>query len=1274
MCPRSRFAEFNLDPALAEAVESAPDQQVIEGIIRLEDPAQVPTEFRVVSHFIRVCTGRFLAEHAWKIRQHPNVVSLKAARPLGILQSGQNSTEFQNLKAGMGRPSGALPFTGRGCIVAALDFGLDFGHPNFLNADGTTRVMSFWHQGAPYDAAHSNPYGYGRVFSPDDIDAALRASDPYEALGYHPAISDTGNGSHGTHTLDIAAGNGRAPSSSSGIAPEAALMFVHLSTPRLGIVGDLGDSVRMLEALDFVHRTAGDRPCVVNISVGREAGSHDATSPFEQAMHELLRMPPGTNRAICQSAGNYGSANLAVNGWLRDGEQRDLEWIVHPSDISPEIDAWYSGNDRFVAAILPPDRANPVEVKLGEVADIKHNGNLVGRIYHRKNDPNNRDNHIEVFLYTGAPAGVWILRLMGEYVITGRFHAWIERAIPGAQSSFDHRITSRKYTLGTIATSPLVITVGAYNANVEGRPLAPFSSCGPTRDERQDKPELLAPGVGVVAARSIPRDAVRQEGLLIARSGTSMATPHVTGVVATMFEAAGRAVSISEIRDCLQQSADQVTDAKRLNCCAWGLLNIGEAVHRIREPVPLEAQSVTAESWLMSPDSVDSEVAAGDEASVSEGEDEIGGDEEERDAFPNVESATQEGIPMNSDLTARFLDRVEQALQSTNDGRDRSQTSFLQRLLSELGVHASAPETSPAVLFRAAVQGRSPNMLRIVAVPLQKPADELQIGDWMLRAVPGIGDRGHVAVLASDDLLPASSLAYEGIASEGKQPGYYGVVIEGGAFPHRRNEHFARRFLDARGRVPANTLILRPEPEEPGPAEEFTPPAWLKIERRTRPRSADGYFQLEAADELDGSTKFTPPSWLKIERRTTPQTAHVPYEAVEDFMFQPTGGQTDFGPRLRKAWHASIEHMFEKNINDEVIPIIANKLGVSAADAEEQVRFFSPASRPPKISLSRRSITWRAIPSSAGSPSTAVYKKVDQPENQVSLALSDFDPSGALRMAKDQILRVQDEYCEWQVFRDSKTNKITRVVFTSEPPEYCTFLYNPADPGLIKFAQALLVKIYQRRCDSTAVKLSDLETTNARGNTVYNPGNDWNNKFCVHLQQPNNTLGAEINIAAHAAIVRKGSSGTVISNISALLACDHFGEEKRQSDPAIGDIVNQLARENRLITLENPVGLYMMSLDTSGWTTPDGTDPQEFWRVINGRADKDPSKAMIVRADYKVPTSKGYTVSDIKIGGVPIAFGGHIAEHLEMRLGALFGAKDTDLNGKPLAPPTPVGC
>jgi 3',5'-cyclic AMP phosphodiesterase CpdA len=606
-----RFEEFNLDPALAEEVEAAPEEKIIEGIVRLEDPDQIPLQFTVVSRFKRICTGRFAATDAWTIRRHPNVVSLKAARPLGIHE--REIRADLGLPKATGTPDNSFEtFTGRGCIVAALDFGLDFAHPSFLNPDGTTRLVGFWNQGAPYDLAHPNRFGYGRIYSQKEINAALLVSDPYQALGYHPAISDTGSGSHGTLTLDIAAGNGRAPDGTRigesqqrgisdnqatervvfsdhlnlgpGAAPGAALIFVHLSTPRLSAVGDLGDSVRVLEALDYVQMTARGWPWVVNLSVGRTAGCHDGTSLVEQGMHELLRLGP--DRAICQSAGNYRCAHLAVDGWLRDGEYRDLEWIIDPADTTAnQIDAWYSGRDRLVVGIRPPQGSEFVEVKLGQVADLVQEGTVIGRIYHRENDPNNRDNHIEAFLYRGAPPGTWTLRLSGDYVISGRFHAWIERdlARPGAQSRFDAKITSQSYTLGTIATSPLVITVGAYDANADGCSLAPFSSCGPTRDERRDKPELLAPGVGVVGARSIPRGAVRQEGLLVARSGTSFAAPHVARAVAAMLEAAARPVSIEEIRDCLERSAEWMADAEHPNCCAWGRLNAAEAIRRIRD-------------------------------------------------------------------------------------------------------------------------------------------------------------------------------------------------------------------------------------------------------------------------------------------------------------------------------------------------------------------------------------------------------------------------------------------------------------------------------------------------------------------------------------------------------------------------------------------------------------------------------------------------------------------------------------------------------------------
>jgi hypothetical protein len=171
---------------------------------------------------------------------------------------------------------------------------------------------------------------------------------------------------------------------------------------------------------------------------------------------------------------------------------------------------------------------------------------------------------------------------------------------------------------------------------------------------------------------------------------------------------------------------------------------------------------------------------------------------------------------MNSDSVDRFLDRAEHALLGSYEERRGSETAFLRRLLSDLGCRISAPGLSPAELSRAFLYDRplmhnAREVLEILALPSQRPERMLRQGDWMLRAVPGSGDVGHVAVLASADLLAQAALATAGIAAESLQPGHYGSVIEAGAFPHSRAEPFARRWLDTRGRVPPHTVLLRPK-------------------------------------------------------------------------------------------------------------------------------------------------------------------------------------------------------------------------------------------------------------------------------------------------------------------------------------------------------------------------------------------------------------------------------------------------------------------------------
>lgn len=79
------------------------------------------------------------------------------------------------------------------------------------------------------------------------------------------------------------------------------------------------------------------------------------------------------------------------------------------------------------------------------------------------------------------------------------------------------------FTIRSPGTAETAITVGATNDADE---LAYFSSKGPTKGHYSIKPDVLAPGVDI--------NSLKLGGGYVEKSGTSMATPHVTGVCALL--------------------------------------------------------------------------------------------------------------------------------------------------------------------------------------------------------------------------------------------------------------------------------------------------------------------------------------------------------------------------------------------------------------------------------------------------------------------------------------------------------------------------------------------------------------------------------------------------------------------------------------------------------------------------------------------------------------------------------------------------------------------
>ena len=584
-----------MDPGLQELLRNGAHDDSVSAIVRINPREPLPAHIHVVARFGDIATVRIRRGDVPEAYASDGIDSFKATRllmPEPVLHDADDASvaatehathaieSMQTLHTTRAGPSdirrhAGMP-TGRNAIVACLDWGLDFTHSEFRTADGHTRLLALWDQSARYDAAFPNRYGYGRVYRTNAIDRALASGNPFATLGYDGRRSDRGIGTHGTHVMGIAAGR------TLGVAPAAPLMFVHLATSsgRSGAV-PLTDSAAVLEALHFIDTEAAARLACINMSLGTHGGPHDGTSLVEQGIDAFIAGSP--RRIVVQSTGNYYAKRAHAAGTLRPGEHVSLPIVIDAADTTAnDIEAWYRGVDECIARVRSPDGRVVATAALGARARVMDGDVEVGRLYHRRSDPNNSDHQVQLNLDAPAATGRWHVELQGVRIVDGRWNAWIERdtrCVP-CQPVFPADRAASHSTTGSICNGRQSIVVGAFDAHQRHAPIGRFSSSGPTRDGRP-KPDLVAPGVRVLSARSAPRRTARRTPATTRMSGTSMAAPHVTGAAALLCEAAGRTLSAWQVRELLCTTATPhaaLTDADRLRAGS-GRLDLAAALH-----------------------------------------------------------------------------------------------------------------------------------------------------------------------------------------------------------------------------------------------------------------------------------------------------------------------------------------------------------------------------------------------------------------------------------------------------------------------------------------------------------------------------------------------------------------------------------------------------------------------------------------------------------------------------------------------------------------------
>lgn len=468
-----------------------------------------------------------LAANGWRIELQPPLTPA-LARSVPTIRAGP--VDLADV-VGTGGADGS------GVVVGVVDFGCDFAHPAFLDAHGRSRLGLLWDQNA------------GRVHEGAAIDAALATGDPYAALGYRPdenlyAPAASGAGLvHGTHVLSVAGGRGTADCPA-GVAPGAHLAFVHLQPGALVSSGDPADVFDGVCAI-FHYAAARQLPAVVNLSLGANAGSHDGNTAFDRGLDALLAMP---GRAICVSAGNERQGRLNMDAAIVPGTPMLLDWAFGEGDVTPNtLRVLCDAPDGLphVSCVVRIGGAVVSRPMLGaaNAQRLMRDGTVVGVLYAGMAESADAGllQQVELRLLPSGRAEMWQVELSSERTEQVEIDAWIDRDDRErlSQSTFASQEVRTRSTLTSTACGRRTICVGAFDQTAPTHPPTAFSAEGTTRDGRQ-KPDVSAPGVGVLAAaayggRVLPGHPWQMPPA-VRMTGTSVAAPHVAGVLALLLQ------------------------------------------------------------------------------------------------------------------------------------------------------------------------------------------------------------------------------------------------------------------------------------------------------------------------------------------------------------------------------------------------------------------------------------------------------------------------------------------------------------------------------------------------------------------------------------------------------------------------------------------------------------------------------------------------------------------------------------------------------------------
>lgn len=400
-----------------------------------------------------------------------------------------------------------LSLTGRGVFVAVIDTGIDIFHPDFIDDDGNTKIYELWDQ--TVSGTPPSPFVNGNVYTREEINAVLHSENGRRMF------ESRDNSGHGTHVASICAGR-------NGVAPEAELIVVKLGDTR---ERGFPRTTQMMTALQYVISTSSKltKPVAINISYGHNYGDHRGNSLLETFVSQITGQ---WKCSICIGTGNEGNSGRHKQGKIA-AKTENILFNIAPFEQNLNLQIWKDFVDTFQMVLISPSGTRH-EITDQQGKSQYMYGNTMVFVYNGYPTPYNvrQEIYFSFIPMEGEyiESGQWELQISPVDIRNGEYQMWLPVSA-GSNQETRFLEPDKVFTLTIPSTARNVISVGAYD--VRYQTYADFSGRG---DQKfcVNKPDLVAPGVGILAAAVGGGESVL--------SGTSMATPFVAGSAALLME------------------------------------------------------------------------------------------------------------------------------------------------------------------------------------------------------------------------------------------------------------------------------------------------------------------------------------------------------------------------------------------------------------------------------------------------------------------------------------------------------------------------------------------------------------------------------------------------------------------------------------------------------------------------------------------------------------------------------------------------------------------